>query len=250
MLNRHNIGGRRTNLRGYQDCRGQYIASLDGDDYWACPNKLQRQVDLMDAHPEYAMCFHSVRMVWQDGSHADTVFRPRPLKDRYTLTDLLEYNFIGACSPMYRKNVFDGYPNWFFVMPVGDWAVHVLHALHGEIGYLDEPMGVYRQHDQALYSVTGATERMELAIEMLRRFRCGLGDDYRSVVSRSLCRQYDKLVRQYYEEGNVSEARRTACKCLCDIGLGCGHSLVGYAQGDVSHVGARLSPVKEACARR
>jgi glycosyltransferase involved in cell wall biosynthesis len=220
LLNRRNIGGRQTNLRGYQYCRGQYVASLDGDDYWVSPDKLQRQADFLDAHPDYALCFHSVRMVWEDGSHEDTVFRPRIIKDSYTLEELLEYNFIGACSPMYRKGVFDAYPHWYFVMPVGDWAVHVLHALSGDIGYLDEPMGVYRQHDKAMYSVTGATERIRLAIEMLRRFRCGLGKDYRRVTNRSLCRHYDKLVRQYYDEGDVPEARRCARECFQDVGLG------------------------------
>jgi len=219
-LNKRNVGARWTNIRGRQQCRGQYLASLDGDDYWVCPDKLQRQADLLDAHPDYAMCFHSVRMAWEDGSHADTVFRPRPVKDRYTLTDLLEYNFVAACSPMYRRGLVDTYPHWFFVMPVGDWANHVLHALHGDIGYVDEPMGVYRQHGSAMYSVTGPIARTKLAIEMLRRFRCGLGRDYRRAINRSLCRHYDRLVRQYYDDGDVLEARRCARECLRDVGLG------------------------------
>jgi len=220
LLNRRNIGARRTSLRGYQHCRGQYVASLDGDDYWVAPHKLQRQADLLDAHPDYALCFHSIRMVWADGRREETVFRPRPIRESYTLKDLLEYNFIGACSPMYRKRVFDGYPPWYFVMPVGDWAAHVLHALHGRIGYVDEPMGVYRQHSRGIYSVTGMTARLRLAIEMLKRFRCGLGREYRCVINRSLCRHYDKLVRQYYDEGDVSEARRCACECVREVGFG------------------------------
>jgi glycosyltransferase involved in cell wall biosynthesis len=221
-FNRRNIGASRTNLRGHRLCRGQYVASLDGDDYWVAPDKLQRQADLLDAHPDYAMCFHSARMVWQDGSHEETVFRPRPLKDRYTLEDLLEYNFIAACSPMYRRGLFDEYPLWYFLTPVGDWSVHVVHALGGDIGYIDEPMGVYRQHGSAVYSVTGTTERLKVAIEMLRRFRCGLGATYRPVINRSLCRYYDRLVRQHYDEGRVSEARQAALAGLREIGLGPG----------------------------
>jgi glycosyltransferase involved in cell wall biosynthesis len=220
LLNRHNIGGRRTHRRGYQMCRGQYVASLDADDYWVSPHKLQRQADLLDAHPEYAMCFHAIKMVWEDDCREPTVFRPRFLKDSYTLEDLLEYNFIGACSPVYRKRDFGPYPSWFFVMPVGDWATHVLHALHGKIGYIDEPMGVYRQHGRGIYSVTGAMSRLRLAVEMLRRFRCGLGHEHRRIVSRSLCRQYDKLVRQCYDDGDVSQARHCAWEGLRDVGIG------------------------------
>jgi len=220
LLNRRNIGGRLTNRRGYEMCRGQYVASLDADDYWVSPQKLQRQADLLDAHPEYAMCFHPVRMVWQDGCREPTVFRPRTVKDSYTLEDLLEYNFIGACSPVYRKEAIGPRPPWFFVMPVGDWAIHVLHALHGKIGYIDEPMGVYRQHGGGMYSVTGTSSRLRLAIEMLRRFRCALGREHRRVINRSLCRQYDRLVRQYYDEGEVSRARHCAWEGLRDVGIG------------------------------
>ncbi len=47
--------------------RVEYIAMLDGDDYWTDPRKLQIQVDFLDSHPECAVCFHNVE-VWSDAS--------------------------------------------------------------------------------------------------------------------------------------------------------------------------------------
>ena len=220
LLNRTNIGGRRSSARAYGRCRGQYVTYLDGDDFWTSPDRLQRQADLLDAHPDYALCFHSVKMIWQDGSREVTVFRPRDIKDSYTLEDLLEYNFIGSCSAMYRKGVFGKHPPWHFVMPVGDWSRHVLHALHGRIGYIDEPMGMYRQHSGGMYSGTEITGRLRLAIEMLRRFRCCLGADYRAVLDRSLCSHYDRLAREYCDQGNLAEARRCVLECFREVGLG------------------------------
>ena len=77
LLNRHNIGAGPTITRAYHACRGQYVAVVEGDDYWTSPDKLQRQADLLDRHPEYAMCFHSVQMVWDDGSRAPVSFARR-----------------------------------------------------------------------------------------------------------------------------------------------------------------------------
>ncbi len=36
---------------------GEYLALLEGDDYWIDENKLQKQVDFMDSHPEYVACY-------------------------------------------------------------------------------------------------------------------------------------------------------------------------------------------------
>ncbi|MBM4030104.1 MAG: glycosyltransferase [Planctomycetes bacterium] len=219
LLNRRNIGAARTLVRAYQACRGQYLAMVEGDDYWTAPDKLQRQADLLDAHPEYAMCFHSVWMVWEDGRQEPLLYRPERIQDRYTLHDLADRNFIGTCSALYRRGIFGAWPPWFFVMPVGDWCQHVLHAQHGHIGYIDEPMGVYRQHHGGVYSLKPATYRLRIAVEVLRRFRCILPREFRTTIEASLFRSYCALAHQYCDEGTPAQARQCLGECLREIRL-------------------------------
>ncbi len=217
LLNRRNIGCCRTKVHAYRACRGQYVALLDGDDYWTSPDKLQRQADWLDRHPDCALCFHSVKMVWEDASREPVTFRPPWAKAVYTLDDLLRRNFIASCAAMYRKGVFDEYPAWSFVMPISDWTQHVLHAQHGAIGYIDEPMAVYRQHRGGIHAMTPIPNQMRIGVEMLRRFRCAMPREYGGRINRSLCRSYCQLARQYCDEGRPAQARRCLKECLREV---------------------------------
>lgn len=44
-------------------CKGKYFAYCEGDDYWTDPNKLQMQIDWLESHPDYAMCFHRSKII-------------------------------------------------------------------------------------------------------------------------------------------------------------------------------------------
>lgn len=58
-VNQFSRGGKgRMDLYNYERARGKYIATCEADDYWTDAKKLQKQVDFIESHPEYSICFH------------------------------------------------------------------------------------------------------------------------------------------------------------------------------------------------
>lgn len=148
--------------------KGKYVAMCEGDDYWTDENKLQTQVDFLDKNPDFSICFHPVRVIWDDKSNPDTIF-PTPdfifNRDVLSLDDLLKHNFIQTNSVVYRWNLTEqDWPKQKFLP--ADYLFHLIHAKHGKIKYLNKVMAVYRKHAGGIWAGAGQTEDFWL--------RCGL----------------------------------------------------------------------------
>ncbi len=159
--------------------RTPYVALCDGDDYFTDPYKLQTQVDFMEAHPECGLCFHPVKVVYEDGSGRERIYppleeMPRGVREFYYLADLMRVNFIQTNSVMYRWRFTEGLPDWFVpdLVP-GDWYWHLLHAETGKIGFINKVMSVYRRHTASLFyasEISPKANRLKHGLSELRSY--------------------------------------------------------------------------------
>lgn len=158
ILRGKNVGIHANLTDAMSSARGRYLALCEGDDYWTDPEKLTKQVDYLDAHPEASVCFHPVRVSWVDGSTADSEFPPANWRRGLSINTLLYRNFIQTNSVMYRRlSTYDDVPQ--DIMPL-DWYIHVRHAMQGKVAMLPDTMGVYRRHPQGVwYSADTDRER-------------------------------------------------------------------------------------------
>lgn len=139
----------------YPRFQGEYVAINEGDDYWTDPNKLQKQVDFLDSHPDYSICFHPVRVTFEDKEYEDFIFPNTTNPELFTLQNLLKGNFIQTNSVMYRwrfsKDFSPADMGSVGVIP-SDWYLHLLHAQVGKIGFINEVMSVYRRHSEGMWA--------------------------------------------------------------------------------------------------
>jgi glycosyltransferase involved in cell wall biosynthesis len=132
--------------------RGEYVAVLDGDDYWTSPQKLRRQVNYMEEHRECAMCFHDVLCVYENQDRPAERYSGAGQPADVDLVALLDRCVVAACAPLFRRASIVPLPAWYFQLPWGDWPLYFLAARHGALRYIPEVMGVYRLHEAGMYS--------------------------------------------------------------------------------------------------
>jgi glycosyltransferase involved in cell wall biosynthesis len=136
--------GENINEYFFNNAKGKYLAFCEGDDYWTDPYKLQKQVDFLEANPDYSICFHDI-LILKDEKLVDEFIIKREKKDTYTIQDFEKGNFIYTPSVMYKHN-----PDVFNLIKninkdiIGDFIVHIAYANFGKIKRLDEKMAVYR----------------------------------------------------------------------------------------------------------
>ncbi len=217
LLPESNLGMLPNFVKTLEECRGNYVALLEGDDYWTSPAKLQKQVDFLDRHPECALCFHGAEVVYESGKSPHPYCRMKP-QPAFTLEDLLASRCqIPTCAVMFRNHLFGAFPDWYFRLSMGDLPLHILNARHGDIGFLDETMAAYRVHVGGVWTGGSAASEWEAALlrkrvlatlqlhESLLSF---LEPRHRPVLREKISLAHYELVWASRREGNLTGMRR------------------------------------------
>ena len=197
-----------------RNSRGEYIALMDGDDYWTSPLKLEKQVGYLENNRDCAWCFHNVRLLDEANPERQQLHHTQPMRDKYDLKDVLRGNFIHTCSVMFRAGLFRDFPPWFFQCPVGDWPLHVLNAQHGRIGYLDEVMAVYRQHAQGVWSGQSRLRALAESIQTADMIRRAVSPEEGKYLDEGVINWHLEAIELSVSSGNQKEAGKHAAALL------------------------------------
>lgn len=205
VLHPKNLGknGLLNALETYKLAKGRYMATMDGDDYWTDPRKIQKQADFLDQHPDFTICYHNALITYQDGS-ASELLNPENQPAISRIDDLIgeeEIWFMATSSVMFRNDAIAAYPAWFYESVSGDIPRYILLAKAGKIGYLSDVMSVYRKNSNG----TSYTDQYDDAtflynrINMYSGINKELGYRFNTTLKKNIGRYYKMMLesRQY-----------------------------------------------------
>lgn len=142
--------------RIYSQCDGKYLAFQAGDDIWL-PGKISAQVAYMEEHPECSLCYHNLETFDSDSGTVLRLFNDasNPPRQGGAAVAIRYGCFNGAVANMVRRAAA---PTHGFDprLPIAsDWLFWVESLLGGgEIHYMDEVFGRYRNHEKNTSSST------------------------------------------------------------------------------------------------
>ena len=159
ILRKPNGGQASAFNHGIPHCRGEIIAFLDGDDWWA-PEKLSAVVDAFSSHPAVGLVGHSVTEVLADGARRSELVRDQPQfrinSAAAARTFRLRKSFLGTSRMAYRADLLRRIGPVPEALTIeADEFLFTLGALFSEVLLLREPLTFYRLHGQNLFQVTG-----------------------------------------------------------------------------------------------
>jgi hypothetical protein len=153
-----NLGNGGAFVTALEAAQGAFYHVLDGDDFWIDPDKLRRQLALLQADPALAGAGHrTIQRSAEDGSES---FHPRqePLAPVLQLEDFLTGGTYFHTSSLLFRNIFrDPASGRVTVPPIfgevrGDMVRLLVHAARGGIAYLPQTMSVYDDHGGGIWT--------------------------------------------------------------------------------------------------
>ncbi len=157
---------------------GEYVALCDGDDYWVAPDKLRRQVRVLEENEGVDLCWHECHVLEASSGKMSPRKSASCAAGIVPLSAVIENDggFIPTLSILMRRVAIEKMPEWFHsTAPISDYFYQIYAARRGGGICLKEVMGVSRSNLAGSWTRrtwTDAEKRMRFEAAFRRCLQC------------------------------------------------------------------------------
>ncbi len=187
-----NLGISKNYQRAFQACSGDYIAILEGDDYWTSPYHLQQHVDFLDTHRECSMSMNNITILRGEKN----IFEPSkwlysdPIHYVGTIEQIANGNQLGNLSAcVLRNECVKKLPEDLFDLLFADWMLGVMLSQQGLLGLLKESTSVYRTNSNSMWANLNFQQETELVLKCIEQY-----DTFQEKIYHQYWEQYKNKV--------------------------------------------------------
>lgn len=165
-----NVGHCLNYKRAFKACSADYVAILEGDDYWCNPYHLQKHLDFLDEHRECVLSSNDPFMLYEDQHRIelwdDTQLIPGVRY--YGTSEVIYCNKINGLSTcVIRRDALMHLPQEVFNTTILDWPMYICLSEEGLLCVHNEGTSVYRIQSSGIWSGSCENEKRALELKML-----------------------------------------------------------------------------------
>lgn len=199
-----NLGATSNEYELMMEAKGDYIAALELDDIWTDENKLQKQFDFLESHPEYIGVAHDYDIIDKAGKvieDEDNKAVKAFFNRAFTLQDFLDNGFVFQTGTHFYRNIFKDGKDYSIIYKadrlIRDKTILSLLLDRGDFYILPDTMSAYRRFfdDSATNGRYLTNANMELDLFQKAHHVEALNDYFEGRIDYS--RQWSDMIWDY-----------------------------------------------------
>lgn len=148
--NERNMGAAYSRNRALREATGDYIAFLDGDDWWA-PNKIERQLAFMNEHDCVFSCTAYYKYFEDRPSYRPIVVAPQIIDRKL----MIKCDYVGCLTAMYDAHKIGLIQINDSIQKRNDYAIWLHVSEKANCYFLNEPLAYYRVRKNSISRISG-----------------------------------------------------------------------------------------------
>lgn len=218
LENEENSGLIANYMRTAKELKGEYIAICDGDDFWVDEQKLQKQVDFLDANNSFDIVYGKCKRLYPDGTVKEPHIVYSNAVKNGDFSNLIMQNYIPSVTVLFRNKLpQEGLPSWINSLPYGDWPTYLWTIKEGgRIHFINEVFAVYRVKIGESFKLN---KKMSDSFKVELKILNSIANDkqynyWKKFIKNSIKNKNESLMLAYNREGYYIKAFKQYGKLL------------------------------------